>query len=749
MSRRLLLGLALLLVAAVSATPRWILHDRTPTAEGSGWTVADPDSLYHARRVERILTEGLPVAGRDAYLNAPQGARIPWPPYYDLLLAGLLAPTAPEAAAARREHVERGVAWLPFLFGIATSLLAFAAARSLAGTGAGLVAGVLHATTLGAILYGRVGNGDHHAFVSLLSLAILWGASSALAPGGAQAEAGGARRPALWGAVLGTLLGLAVGSWVAVLLLAVALDAAFAVLLFLHGRRERPGLAPFGLALHGAAALVLLPAVLESPWKEEFPWMVVNLSWFHLAYFTVGAAVFAPLLSRRLTERGRRRHPWVVGALLALIVTLSALADAGPVPGIREGFAWVSRQDAFMAGIAESRPLIGAGARSGELFVFLGWPIVLLPLAWGHALFRAARRGADELWPWVAAVLLLAVQAAGQVRFADALAGPAAVLIGVAAVQATRARWPRLSPATVGAGWLLLALAAQWQLGERMLQEGERPRPDWRRARAARQLCRWIAARTPEEGDAPPPPVLANWNRGHEIEWAARRPSVATNFGSYVGEDGFLAPARFFLAESDGEAEAVLEARDVQYVLFSCFLPGAVPGWVRAGGERWRGRFLDSENMEGGRLLPGWSATLGARLLGDARAPDFMRLVHVSPTVIRRPPGGGAPRPYGWIWERVEGARLELRGAPGAGGSILGWGASPAGAGRPAPSIEYERESTVDASGLASFRVPYATDAPNGDGRVRGARWTLGERDGSLDISELDVLEGRTLRISD
>ena len=49
--------------------------------------------------------------------------------------------------------------------------------------------------------------------------------------------------------------------------------------------------------------------------------------------------------------------------------------------------------------------------------------------------------------------------------------------------------------------------------------------------------------------------VMANWNRGHDIEWAAQRPSVATNFGRYVGKAGFRAPARFFRLENKRSAQ--------------------------------------------------------------------------------------------------------------------------------------------------------------------------------------------------
>ena len=43
---------------------------------------------------------------------------------------------------------------------------------------------------------------------------------------------------------------------------------------------------------------------------------------------------------------------------------------------------------------------------------------------------------------------------------------------------------------------------------------------------------------------------------------------------------------------------------------------------------------------------------------------------------------------------------------------------------------------------IARVRVPYATEAPSGDGRVLGARWSFGERSGELAIPEQAVLAG-------
>lgn len=750
--RRTLLALLLALgVLALSGGVRHRLDDRTPTPDGASWTVSDPDSLYHARRVERALAErGLP-APTDSALNHPEGARIPWPPYYDLLAAWVVEPWLSESPATRHGQIERRVAWLPFAFGALTSLLAFLAACSLAGPAAGLAAGLLHALCLGSIAYSRVGNGDHHAFYSFVAGVVLAVLVAALRGDRLQE-----RRWQWTGAGLGALVGFAIGAWVGALILAVVVDAVFAVLLFAHARRPRAGLAEFGLAYHVAALLVLVPGVLQSPWKDEFPWMVVNLSWLHLAYFATGACVFLPLLFAREGGTLRRRHPWIVGVALATLAALSFALDAGPAAGIREGFAWVSRADRFMSGIAESRPLLGAGAQSGELFTFLGYGIALLPLAWIGLVVVAWRRRATELLPWILCLPPFALQAAGQVRFADALALPAAVVLAWAAAAAVRALRPTASALWLAPALAVLAVASQPATRAQLFAPADGPRPDWRRERARRALCTWIHERTPDTREA----VLANWNLGHEIEWAAERPTIATNFGSYVGEEGFLTPARVFLATDLTRSEALLEARGARHVLLSCNLPGALDGWLRAGPGEWRARFTATGPDGSVQLRPEWYRTLAGRLLnggfprvaaGAERedSVDFLRLLHASPTVIRRSPisDWAGPTPYGWVWERVPGARVALTAEPGARCAVELRVAYPDSTGRALQELTYLRTGIADESGSCLLRVPYATETPNGDGRVLAASWRAGDATGPLAIAEVDIAEGRRVDV--
>ena len=60
-------------------------------------------------------------------------------------------------------------------------------------------------------------------------------------------------------------------------------------------------------------------------------------------------------------------------------------------------------------------------------------------------------------------------------------------------------------------------------------------------------------------------------------------------------------------------------------------------------------------------------------------------------------------------------------------------------------TLSWVATARCDEYGLARLYVPYTTEGPNGDGRVRDARWSLGERGGPLVIPEAAVLGGKPI----
>ena len=737
---------------------------RSTAAGDDAWVSLDADSLYHMRRVQRVRTEGWPVAGTDPWLDHPDGAEIPWPPYYSALLAGLAAVLV-EDGPGEKLAVEQLVGTVPLVFGVLTALLAALVARRLAGSAsdraagdaAGAFAGVTAALALGAVVYSAIGNGDHHAFVAFLHAVLLAGLSALLARGVLESGA----RAATWGLALGALVGLALGSWVAFLTYVVEVELVLALLLFRHARTPLPGLARFGLALHLAAFAVLLPAVLDSPWLAVEPWSVVNLSWFHPFFLLVGATVFVPLCVPAVAARVRPRYPWLVaGGLIALFGGL-LFVDVGPSAALREAVSWLSREDRFMASILESRSLFDDPVAGVEqLGIALGWGLYLVPFAWIAGVV-ACVRGERALLPWLVAVPLLALQSVSQLRFAEGLVVPLAVVLGwglgrLAERVAGGGPLPRLAGAVAGVG--LAVILQQPGLGEvrrytAAALDGPDPLELQQQTGAVRRACAWLRDQAIEPRGST---VLSTWGHGHMIEWVAERPTVATNFGSYLGVDSYTFGPRAFLTEEPAALEALLDEREVGYVLVGSRIVEMLPDLVnRASIDPERYLVQKGRHWRGG-LRPAWFRTQLARLVvagGEAasdvpaqarRAPGFLRLVYVSPELDPRPflEGVMVRQPRVCVWQRVEGARLRLRGAPGAPFLVRLEVQYP---GSPVPLV-FERSGALGPDGLREVRVPYATGSSNGDGRVLpGAEIRVGDARIALRVSEVAVREGMAL----
>lgn len=755
----LALALVLLLVGLVSWFARESLHRRVELFGHAHWVTTDPDTLYHLRRVERVLAEGLPVAEHDPLLNAPEGSAIPWPPYYTLLASTVLAPLAPQDPAARRDWLEPAVSTLACVFSVLCSLSIALAAFHLVGPPlrllAALVAGLLHALSPAAIAYGKVGNGDHHAFVSWLAVLLVM----LLGRGLSRRVLGDARSALRWGVASGAVAGVALGAWVASSMYIAQAQLVLGLLVLAHAREPRPGAAALGLSFHLSALAVIAPALASSPWRESTPWSVVNLSWFHATLLVAGAVVFAPLQFVRAPSRFLRAWPWIVLAALAAAGAAAAWGSSAWALAVREGFAWVGRTDEFMARIGESRRLLGAGT-GDALFDALGFGVLALPLALGWMAWRAWRERCLTLTLWTIATLSLCVQTASQARFSEALAAPLALVLSWAAARAARlAGLDRASGARALAGaasLVALACFAQWPTLKKLHQRLGETQDAYRHERpatlGARLGCDWIAKQAPlAAGES----VLAAWSHGHAIEWAAQRASVATNFGSYVGGRGFSAPSRWFMAEDEADACALLDEHRVRFVLVDSDLPNILNSLIEYGAPERRERYVGVGAERGGLVRPEWFLTLGARALFDGyRGPrgidgapfERLRLVWVAPIRDASRPLR-SPRdlaPAALVYEYVQGALVRARGEPGEELSVELDLVFPT-ADR---AVRWRNTSPVRADGTATLRLPYSTDAVATEARPRGrARFAVGARRGEFEVREVDVREGRVIEL--
>jgi hypothetical protein len=223
--------------------------------------------------------------------------------------------------------------------------------------------------------------------------------------------------------------------------------------------------------------------------------------------------------------------------------------------------------------------------------------------------------------------------------------------------------------------------------------------------------------------------VLAPWGDGHLLRYVARRPVVQDNFGDDVGARGFELAERYFSADSEEEALAILRELGVRYVLVrgagSGHGEGYGPASLFARLHRLKGSSGSFRAGEGGEPLR-VPALLRHRLLLDAEGRDER---------------AGASRPAYKLFEVVAGARVVGRAEPRA--RVTARLAVRAGA---AGHFFWSAETTADAEGRYALTLPYANSGAQTD--VRPApRYELrsGDARATLAVDEPAVRGGATV----
>jgi dolichyl-diphosphooligosaccharide--protein glycosyltransferase len=686
------------------------------------------DAYYHARRALVAFEDFPSLLAFDPYLNYPAGSSVPFPPLYDLVLAGV----ARAAGASDQYEFERVIAWVPAACGALAILPVYLAARVVAGPGAALGAAAIAAVLPVSSSYSEVGNVDHHAWVSFLGALFLWLLVAAARSGRPAREASAvfAALAVVRSAILlswgGSLLYLGLGD----VLLAATLVA----------RGEPRALAAAALSLL-ASALAVAPVVSALPTPVGGAFSGVALSWLHVLFLTAGACVTAGgwAASRGPHDRGPAVRLLAAGAAGAAIGAALLL-----LPALREPLAlageWMRKGNQWGAANAEQMPLFGSPIfRPESMFGYFAYAIPLLPIG---ALLRArdpALRGpALLLAGWTVALGVLTLR---QIRYGNDFAPAAAVgfalLIAVAVAPiGRRSRWA----AAAGGCAVGLMLAAPTLMGcrasaERGLQlwRSRAPGVDLALATGSGTLVRFaeiLRQATPETlgfADASAGPaygVIVHPNVGHVVHYVARRATPADNFGPYVGAEAFEAVERFFALESEPEAVALALRLGSPYVM-PLDWGKVAPRSVAARLHQHDGReTADAPRLEHFRLVaegPREGVPLAALFGVQARGGALYKL-----------------------FEIVEGAVLEAHGPPGS--PMRAELRLVSNTGR---RFRYTAATVIDTQGVGRLRVPYAT---LGSSPVRAAspyRVEVAGEARAVAVAEDDVKSGAVLPVGD
>jgi dolichyl-diphosphooligosaccharide--protein glycosyltransferase len=611
------------------------------------------DAYYHARRALYSLVHFPELLQRDAYLNFPYGSAVPWPPFYDLLLAALA-----KLLGGGQATLDRVGALLPPLFGTLLVLPVFFVGRAVGGRDAALLAAGYVALLNAAVGYARVGFADHHAWIALLGATLLALVGAILGRG----SEGSAWR--LWLALVALRVSLAL-SWGGSVLVFVFSESALVAAAALEPERSRR--ARFCLA--NAASCLLTAALLVVPARSmattaDYGASPILFTTFQPILFTCLALLCLALEGLARVNLGRS-----AASRLALALALASLLAAAGLTGLpslgrglQEGLHFMASTHIGEGLVLEEMPLFAARGvldrtLPERLFGYAIYFLPLVPLALAPALRDPSRRRA---------ALLFAVW-----------------FLGYGALSLTGVRWTNEFAYTAAVGLALLTVALD--------VHAERATGSFRGLRGApapaslesvtHRFAQEVRLATPEtsgflDAGAAPEYGIFTWSGiGHALQYVARRPTPADNFGRMIGLDdrNFRLSSALYLLDREEPAVRILDRLGTPYLV--------VPG-------------LHSPRPD----------LLVARLHGDDGSarngrPAFTRFRLLLESVPLSASGG-----FLKLFERVEGALLEIDSVPEAAVEIRV--RLLANSGR---SLVWRAETRADLQGQARVRLPYAT----------------------------------------
>jgi len=695
--------------------------------EDGSAVIAFDDAAYHARLVHSAVANFPSVLTSDPMLNHPDGARVPWPPMYDWLLA-LIA----WCMGGSPLTVDRVLSWASPVFGALTVIPIYVGARSLVPHAGACVAIFTYAVLPISVIYSRIGNPDHHAWMALLAATYLALSLVQFRPGN--------RDLMLNSAVLTAVRITVVFSWSGSLLYLAIGEAALLLAGTCSGSRDTRRHQYWGC---GIAAASLTPYLALTPPPLGGWFSASALSLLHL-FFLLGIAAVARAV-RWLESRGSERDTvtslyWIIGAMAAVTAVLLAF------PAVREGIApavkYLSASSGF-SGNPEQVPLYTWMREGAELrypsstqyygaFAYL-LPLCLLAAVW---LLRDKRRSpqAVVLAVWALPLGLLAI---AQLRWGNDFA-PAAVTCFAVGLTLAIETARRSTPTVLRCAWAVATALALVVITTGALNHS----PKLQLARAAygaqpgtradlpavalTRFARRIAGAIPIQPGCEMDPacrptgIIASPRYGHLLHYAAGRPTPADPFGPQ------------FNLERWDEVIAVMASRDESQVFEASHR-------------------LDSRYLMTDRSPARAAERLIVRLQehdGGARR-DIPALGHFRLTTEAQSGALGLQGTHGInppykLFEIVAGARLEVAGPPRS---------------RVAASVEirtptgrqfvWTTTSVTRRDGIAILRVPYATG--HNPAGVTASLYRVATQSGehTIEVTEAEVQTGATVRFSE
>lgn len=711
--------------------------------QGGQYLFYGPDSYDHLRRITLGLKAFPGVAVFDSYYGYPAGTGQIWSPLFDYLISAAVL------LFGGSEQAVHGIGfWLPPVLSFFTVFMVYAAGSRFFNRETGIVAACVIALLPGHILYSLVSELDHHVAEPMVCLATV----ISLLKAWDRLEKG----------IPSQVDWLGTGGWMVFSILIWRGSVIFWGIVFLalaiqivanrmHGR-DSLQLSSYGRNVCLFAALLIFPVCVFDFWGSARGVDFGIISWFHVILLLS----FAGCL-HLLGRLGRRN---IVIAAAALALTLVAAAVIVPqgkrfLLELLAGISVIGGKDPWLDSISELRPMLFPAGKldlghATETMSFFYWlsPVafVFIYLKWRFGNCRDFRLSAFMVWGGL--LWLIPLFRERYVHLAALITALSAGFLFFLWVERSAA-FVKKSGGYFTACLLLLAMYSPSAAFIRDIPRLSLPKHE---KSDLRESLAWLREKTPPTSffttaeQVPEYGVLADWGLGAYIDYVARRPTVATNFGWET--HGLFESASFLTTTKPADAENILRLNRVRY-LFLNDISGNLPA-LKAIAEFGMGK----RNMAAPTQPFNPLATMYYRLYirdGSAYAVGGhaegalgkYRLVFESADGIIDPFVGFVS--HYKIFEIVPGAVIKGEAEKGKTVEIKLLLRSPAG--RP---YTYRDATIAGEHGEFAFVVPYATIGEVVAGTVPLGKYAIkaGNLHMELDVDEAGIQSGKVIRIN-
>jgi len=692
------------------------------------------DELYHMRRILYTVNNFPHTLWFDSYLNYPHGLNITWPPLFDLISAAL--------SLALGQHTQGGIemasAFVPVIIGIMAIVVVYLLVKELFDSKVALLAGFMTALAPYYLLYTMFAATDHHCLEVLLQLCSLLFITMAIIR---------RDRMYMFAALAGISMAALAYTWQGadVYLGIFLIFAAVKMTIDLKDGVSSQETAAILLIAYGVALILVLPF-----WSTVW----LSPSFLGLAAMIIALAIMYAL-SRFLANR---KLPWqafplclvvLIVVFAFLVQLLGGLFGLGPLIHYGFDYLWGGK---MIGKIGEAEPLI-YDAETFYAVVFSGLGLNLLFSLAGIAAsimyIRSAegdkKQGQLLLLVWAILALLLTF---GQSRFLYLSTITMGVLIsilffqGLQLVERFMNDRKQESPKVL-AVILFLILVLPTLADAISFAQSTPPAVagDWD------QSLVWLKDNSnatsfydrPE--NVPEYSVMSWWDYGNWILYLAKRPVVANNF-----QAGWEDAARFYLSESEERATAVLNARGSKYILTDYnLIYGKLPALITWAREDLSSYIKYEDYGSQVAALPTqrlFNTTIARLYFFDGAGTGHFRLIYESATFM----GDRPPKSMVKIFEYVPGALIRIKtDSDQRVYALLNMTSNQK------RTFTYVNEA-VPKDDVLEIRVPYSTERRYETHALNPYLIFSGSEAGvktqNLNVSEQDVLEGRTIEVT-